>query len=230
MLLNKTRKKEKNDTKKNRMRIKEICIPSNKLFQVPFKKEQIERYKGISKCNTYDCFFQVMTVLGLRHYSVSRKDSLKIQKTKSYGVEMRDAAKYLSTIFNTNIKPRHIITAELSNKYSTYKDIYIPRTREPIHIQLNSLLDLENGYATFICGLTSIKGSTSVSGHFFIIYKENDTIYYYDQTSNYITKDVYKILGKDYKPFVGFFIYYNEGHHKKNCVLIKDKLTTNVPI
>lgn len=109
--------KKNNHTKKIRMRIKELCLPSNKLFQVPFKKEQIDRYKGISICITHDCFFQVMTVLGLRHYSVSRKDSLKIKKIKSKGVETRDAAKYLSTIFHANIKARAVITTKLANIY-----------------------------------------------------------------------------------------------------------------
>ena len=93
-----------NKTKKYRVRIKNICIPSNKLFQVPFKTEQIKRYKGISdSCITNDCFFQVMTVLGLRHYSLSRKDSLRVKKTKSSGVETRYAAVYLSLIFNATI-------------------------------------------------------------------------------------------------------------------------------
>lgn len=213
-----------NKTKKIRMRIKNICIPSNTLFQVPFKKEQIDRYKGISKCNTYDCFFQVMTVLGLRHYSVSRKDSLKVKKIKSRGVETVNAAKYLSTIFNANIETKLIITSKLIEKYPVYKNIYIPRTPEPIHNQLISLLDLKNGYATFICALTCI--DSHVSGHFFIIYNENDTIYYYNQSSRTLTKDVYDI--RDKEEFIGFFIYYNQT--KESCKLIKDKITTQIPI
>ena len=222
----KTKKNETNqtnETKKNRMKIKEICLPSNKLFQVPFKKEQIDRYKGISNCNTYDCFFQVMTVLGLRHYSVSRKDSLKVKKKNSYGVETRDAAKYLSTIFHANIETKLIITSKVIEKYNIYKNIYIPRTPEPIHKQLFSLLDLENGYATFICGLS---GTHHISGHFFIIYKENNIIYYYDQTGKSLTKDVYDIIDK--KDFVGFFVYYNKS--KESCLLMKDKITIDIPI
>lgn len=222
LCFNKTKKKE--NIKKIRMRIKNICIPSNTLFQVPFKKEQIDRYKGISNCITCDCFFQVMTVLGLRHYSVSRKDSLKVKKNNSYGVETRDAAKYLSTIFNANIEPKIIITTKLIDKYSIYKNIYIPRTPEPIHTQLISLLDLENGYATFICALTCI--DSHVSGHFFIIYKENNTIYYYNQSSRTVTKDVYDI--RDKEEFIGFFIYYNQS--KESCKLIKDKLSTTISI
>ena len=228
ILTKKNQKNEKNETKKNRMKIKDICIPSNKVFQVPFKKEQIDRYKGINDFDTNDCFFQVMTVLGLRHYSVSKKDSLKIKKLKSSGVETREAAKYLSTIFNSNIVPKDVISKEISDVYSSYKDVYVPRTSEPIHKQLISMLDLKNGYATFICGQTCPIGSTNVVGHYFIIYKENDTIYYYDQSSDFITKDVYKILGTKKKPFVGFFFYYNQGQEK--CMLLKDKIKIDIPI
>jgi hypothetical protein len=230
MFLLKSLKKNqrKNETKKNRMKIKDLCIPSNKVFQVPFKKEQIDRYKGINDFYTNDCFFQVMTVLGLRHYTVSKKDSLKIKKSKSYGVETRDAAKYLSTIFNATIVPKDVTTQKINDFYSNYNDIYVPRTSEPIHKQLISMLDLENGYATFICGQTCPIDSTSVSGHYFIIYKENNTIYYYDQSSDFITKDVYKILGTKHNPFIGFFIYYNES--KEKCILLKDKIKIEVPI
>lgn len=52
-------------------------------------------------------------------------------------------------------------------------------------------------------------------------YKENDTIYYYDQCDGLITTDVYKILGSKANPFIGFFLYYNQG--KKKCMLLKDK-------
>lgn len=227
-LLKSFTKKNKNKTKKNRMKIKDLCIPSNKVFQVPFKKEQIDRYKGINDFYTNDCFFQVMTVLGLRHYSVSKKDSLKIRKNNSYGIETRNAAKYLSTIFNTTIVPKNVTTKELNEFYSIYKDVYVPRTSEPIHEQLISMLDLQNGYATFICGETCPIGSTSVTGHYFIIYKENDTIYYYDQSSDFVTKNVYKILGTITAPFIGFFLYYNQG--KEKCMLLKDKIKINVPI
>ncbi len=154
-----------------------------------------------------------------------KKRFFKNKKIKSQGVETRDAAKYLSTIFNANIKPKVIITSNQIKKYPVYKKIYIPRTPDPIHEQLNSLLDLENGYATFICALTSI--GSQIFGHFFIIYKENNTIYYYNQ-SGYATptKDVYDITDKE--GFIGFFMYYNES--KESCKLIKDKLSATVPI
>ena len=215
-----------NKTKKYRVRIKNICIPSNKLFQVPFKTEQIKRYKGISDsdCIKNDCFFQVMTVLGLRHYSLSRKDSLRVKKTKSSGVETRYAAVYLSLIFNATIKPKYVLEQSFANKYSNYKDIHIPRTNQPIHIQLNTYLDLDNGYATFICGLFIV--SDCLRGHFFIIYKENDTIYYYDQSKKKISENIYDIISKN--KFVGFFMYYNES--KEHCLLMKDKINSKIPI
>jgi hypothetical protein len=219
---NKT-KKIKSESQITRMRIKTLCLPSNKLFQVPFKKEQIKRYKGISDCITHDCFFQVMTVLGLRHYMVSRKDSLRVDKTNSKGVETRDAAKYLATIFNAHITTKYILKESIAKKFPLYKNLYIPRNKEPIDKQLNTYLNLDNGYATFVCGLY---WSTSLYGHFFIIYKENNIIYYYDQSAGLNTTNVYKINNHD--KFVGFFLYYNES--KESCLLLKDKISTNIPI
>jgi hypothetical protein len=219
-------KTQKNKSQ-NRIKIKTLCIPSNKLFQVPFKKEQIKRYKGISSCKTNDCFFQVMTLLGLRHYSVSRKDSLKVEIRDSAGVEVRDAAKYLSTIFNANIVPKYIIKQSIGKEFPTYANIFIPRNKQPIDVQLNTYLDLENGYATFICGLfVDNKTDKSPKGHFFIIYKDNEKIYYYDQSRRHNTKNIYSILNKE--EFVGFFMYYNES--KESCLLIKDKITTPIPV
>lgn len=209
-------------TKKYRLRIKNICIPSNKLFQVPFTKEHIQRYKGISKNITFDCYFQTITVLGLRHYTVSKRDSLNVKKKGSHGVETRDAAKYLSTIFNANIVAKCIIDKETCDNYPSYKNIYVPRTKQNIITQLHSYLDLENGYATFICGLFY---NNNMYGHFFIIHKQNDEIYYYDQCSKINTKNINKIRNDK---FIGFFLYYNES--KETCMLLKDKITTDIPI
>jgi len=200
--------------------VKNLCLP-NKLFQVPFKKDKIKRYKGISKLKTNDCFFQAMNLLGLRNRSTARKDSLKVRKLNSRGVEIKDAAKYLALIFNANITTKIIAPKTISDMFTIYKHLFIPRTSEPIDIQLNDLLDLKNGYATFICGLYT--RLSSIYGHFFIIYKHNNTIYYYDQCkkTHLSVNDLYK------DKLIGVVLYYNLS---KSCMLIKSKINTEIPI
>ena len=144
--------KKLNKTKRlNRIRIKDICLSSNILFQIPFSFNHIERYKGISCYHAHDCFFQVMTVLGLRHYSVSKRDSRKIYNEMSRGVEVHDAAKYLSTIFGTTIRTNRINPCGI-----LFENIKVNKNDHMTIIDnLFSYMTiaLKNGYATFICAV-----------------------------------------------------------------------------
>ena len=220
-------KKLLNRTKRlNRARIKNICLSSNTLFQIPFSFEQIERYKGISCHPTYDCFFQVLTVLGLRHYCVSKKDSRRIYKESSKGVEVNDAGNHLSTIFGSKIETRYINPCSLPLKN---KDVIIRlngKQQETIFQSLISEMKLENGHATFICAVFSNNISNTQYGHFFISHKQNDILFYYDQSKKEHTTNIKKIF--EFKRFIGFFAYYNR-NNSTNC-LIRDKLTHTIPI
>lgn len=122
-----TLKSKEKSKKKTRMRIKTICLLQNlknKLFQVPFTKEYIQRYKGISHLSTYDCFFQTMTALGLRHYSVSKKDSSRVLKADAKGVMVYDAAIYVSNLFGAAV-----ITYNVIDKHKNFH-IFNPETKE----------------------------------------------------------------------------------------------------
>jgi len=210
--------------KRNRILIKNICLSSNNLFQVPFNFEQIDNYKGISPYYTSDCFFQVLSLLGLRHYYISKGDSKKIYNISSKGVEVNDAARYLSSIFGTMIETRHINPLRLSE---LSKKTPINRNDEKIIFQsLISEMKLENGYATFVCGVLYNTITKTKYGHFFIIHKQNDKIYYYDQSSRRHTTDLNKLF--KFKRFLGFFAYYNI-KNSKTC-LIRDKITQKIPI
>lgn len=156
--------------KVRRMKIKHMKLAPSHLFQVPFHPEQIDRYKKISKYRCSDCLFQVLTALGLRHYTVSRKDSRKIYKEKINGVEVEDVSKYLSTIFETSIKRTFHNDAEI-----------LP------------YLHLKNGYATFIC-ISYLKKDKSYGGHFFIIYKHDRVIYCYDPCHGTNTRNINNII------------------------------------
>jgi hypothetical protein len=210
-------------TRKNRMRIKNICLSSNTLFQVPFTFEQIDNYKGISQYYTCDCFFQVLSLLGLRHYYISKRDSKKIYNLSSKGVEINDAARYLSTIFGTMIETKHINPLRLSEISKNP----INRNDEKIIFQsLISEMKLENGYATLVCGLLYNTTTKMKYGHFFVIHKQNDTIYYYDQSSRRHTTDLNKLF--KFKRFLGFCPYYNSKNSK--ACLIRNKITQKIPI
>lgn len=184
--------------KKIRMKIKNIKLAQTHLFQVPFKPEQIDRYKPISKYRCYDCLFQVLTALGLRHYKVSGQDSKKMYETQNTGVEANDAAKYLSTIFATPIKRK------------------IHESRE------KSYSKLKNGYATFVCARYA---GTKVSGHYFIVYKHNDIIYCYDP---YVGKNsAYdNICYQGYKNYDIYASYHNS--KKSDSMLIKSKMIARI--
>jgi hypothetical protein len=153
-----------------RMKIKNMKLAPTSLFQVPFNPEQIDRYKKISKYRCNDCLFQVLTALGLRHYTISRKDSRKIYKKQIVGVEVQDVANYLSTVFETTIK-RNI-----------YEDT-----------DILPYLHLKNGYATFVC-VSYLKKNKTRAGHFFIIYKHDRVIYCYDPCDGTNTRNINNIM------------------------------------
>lgn len=197
--IQKNQKIEKtNEKKKIRMKIKHTKLAPTDLFQVPFKSEQIDRYKPISKYRWYDCLFQVLTALGLRHYKVSGQDSKKMYETQNTGVEANDAAKYLSTIFATPIKRK------------------IHESRE------KSYSKLKNGYATFVCARYA---GTKCSGHYFIVYKCNDIIYCYDPVAN--KNEPYKnICYQGYKKYDIYASYHNS--KKSESMLIKSKMIARI--
>jgi hypothetical protein len=262
-----TLKSKEKSKKKTRMRIKKICLLQsfkNKLFQVPFTKEHIQRYKGISHLSTYDCFFQTMTALGLRHYSVSKKDSLRVLKADAKGVMVYDAAIYVSNLFGAAV-----ITYDVIDKHKNYHE-FNPETKafqtnsEPIEKPLEDKCEkleskndlykdyesesfvntylmyylsgnhftLHDGYATFVCGVFHCENDDEPDedvGHFFIIHKQNNIIYYYDQTSGINTKNINVIAKHRGGKLTACWVYENLTWERK-CILKKDKLDEEIPI
>ena len=187
--------------KVRRMKIKHMKLAPTNLFQVPFHPEQIDRYKKISKYRCSDCLFQVLTALGLRHYTVSRKDSRKIYKEKINGVEVQDVANYLSSIFDTTIT-RNI-----------YDDEILP------------YLNIKNGYATFVC--ISYLKKDKLHGHFFIIYKHERVIYCYDPCNGTNTRNINNIIDqRNTKKIDRYVTFHNI--LKNEISLNKNKM--NIPI
>jgi len=145
-----------------------ITLSSNRLFQIPYTENN---YSGLTKYKCKDCLFHVLTALGLRSYSASICDSMRIYKEKIDGVEVHDVAIYLSTIFGTNIET----------------DFHYFKYFKP------DLKYLKNGYATFVCGdfrNIFLPFHYFSRCHFFIIYKKDDQIYYYDPSRDFTTQNI----------------------------------------
>ena len=179
-------------------------MSSNHLFQVPFTKGQIKNYKGISDVFTSDCLFHTLTSLGLRPASISYQDSMKMYKIKGDGVRVDHAGDYISSIFDTEIDMVKHICYKLSDLTSK----------------------LKNGYATIVCGAYEYGHRIKfLSGHFFIIYKENNEIYIYNpQYEKNVIKTKSYLISKSLK-FI--YAYYNK--NKIAAPLNKDRLNNAIP-
>ncbi len=147
----------------------EILKTANtQLFQIPFKKKQIKtEFPRITHS-----VFNALTMMGLRQYSSSRKDSKTIKSIDSDGVYSKDIAEYFSTIFDTQV-----------NCQMTYDEKFL-------------YLDLKDGYATLVSvGYKDDIGG--ISRYVIIIYKHKGVIYYYKPTGKINTTNINKILESD---------------------------------
>jgi hypothetical protein len=169
------------------------------LFQIPFSKGQIKKYKHISPLYAADCLFHTLTALGLRHSAISYQDSMKMNKIKGDGVRVDYAGDYISSIFDTEIRT-------VVHRGDKLSDI---------------ISNLQNGYATFVCGV-----HTAYIGHFFIIYKENNEIYIYNPQSrrNQLNSISKSYLTRGLKCVVA---YYNTNHVA--APLNKDRMNNAIP-
>jgi hypothetical protein len=95
---------------------------------------------------------------------------------------------------------------------------------------LSGTYTLQNGYATFVCGVfKDVDDSDEEYGHFFIIYKQNDVIYYYDQSNGIHSKNINIIAKHRGQKLIGCWVYDHLTWDRK-CILKKDKLAEEIPI
>lgn len=166
---------------------KPMIMAKSKLFQIPFTKNQIKNYKGISKNHVGDCVIQALTVLRLRDKKVSSEDSKRMYqmyKGTNDGVYDKDISNYISTIFNTKITLNMTPIFDLSS--------------------------LKDGYATILAVGYKTKRQRRLDGHCFISYKENDVVYFYDPPSRKITCNINDIMMLcKTKKFNNYTFFYN---------------------
>ena len=185
-----------------------ICMSSNYLFQIPFTIKQFEGYKDISKFYCNDCLFHVLAALGIRPIAACKVDSLNMYIKNKSGVEVSDAANYISTIFEQKIQVKFHKTP--------------------------SWHELENGYATFVCigfqnyynYLLHLFRACNLHysyAHFLIIYKLNNIFYFYDPKSRIVTTDI--TYFHDIDVYITSYVSYHNINKKSAC-LNKNKMNT----
>ena len=185
-------------------------MSSNYLFQIPFTLKQFEGYKDISKFNCNDCLFHALAALGIRPIAACQADSLNMYIKNETGVEVSNAAKYISTIFEKKIQVKF---------HKTF-----------------SCHELENGYATFVCigfqnyfnDLLKLLGAYNLRyshAHFLIIYKLNNIFYFYDPKSRIVTTDITYFC--DIHEYITNYVSYHN-IDKKFAYLNKNKMNSAI--
>jgi hypothetical protein len=179
---------------KRRMNFKPIKLCPTKLFQIPFTHEHAKRYKSISNYDVGDCVLRTLTGLGVMHYSMSNQHSRNMYEKRLYTGD-------------------HGVYDDDTSQYlsKAFGTKIIHDYKRP---------SLKNGYGTIV-GADFIEHNGKKNGHCFIMYKQNNIIYYFDPTFEKITSsinDIYKICETNKLDFVS---YYNI--KRKDAVLKHNK-------
>ena len=161
--------KSKESREQDQDEMKTMKTAQTHLFQIPFKKEQINRdVSGITHS-----VLQSLAILGLRKRSVCRQDSKRIDymyDLDDAGISNDAIAEYLSTIFDTSVTNQ------------TNYDDKLP------------YLDLMDDHATIVSIGYIKNGELSNFRFLIIIYKHNGVIYCYDPCEKIKTMNINKIF------------------------------------
>jgi hypothetical protein len=146
-----------------------VLLPNKQLFQITFNDpDQFINYTQITSNTSFECFIQTLFSLGLRDVKEGKKDVVKLQKKKFRGVKFVEAAKYFETSFG--LRPGQIQYNELPFEYAGLMDDFFENL-------------LENNCATIFSLIYRMNDST-IFGHFMIVYKLNDELFFFDPQLN----------------------------------------------
>jgi len=154
-----------------------ILLKNRVLFQIPFQENQFENYENLSSHPETDCFFQTVCSLGLRNPEVSRRESDAINQNKDYLVKYTEAEKYLSTSFGIKRKNICFTKCFIENKRTCQKEM-----------NAFFMKRLQNNHATILT--VDLKTKKDWWGHYMVVYKTNDKIFFFDPQSKGFYKDV----------------------------------------
>lgn len=147
------------------------------LFQIPFQYNQFENYQNLSSHPETDCFFQTICSLGLRNDELSKKESEIINQCVNHLVKYTEAEKYLSTSFGIKRKNVCFTKCLIENKRTCQKEMNVFFMKR-----------LQNNHATILT--VDLKTKKDWWGHYMVVYKTNDTIFFFDPQSKGFYKDV----------------------------------------
>jgi len=149
------------------------------LFQVNYNDvNQFFNYENLHNNPKIDCFFQTIFSLGLQDVKISKKQSIDINKYGNYGVTASEVKLFIKNAFDLSEDER--ITYFTTNVGNCVK--YKKRSSEFISNKIRNKFDskLKDGYATIVFVTRLDNNDKETSGHYIVIFKYNDQIYFFD--------------------------------------------------
>jgi len=163
-------------------------LGKKKLFQVSFSNpEQFTNYTRITEFTGIECFIQTLFSLGLRERKMGKQDLEEIKAHNIGGIRFVNAVKYIEDSFGLNRgQIKHVWVKNTFNNNEEFKK----------HIS-GLRLNLTNNHATIIT--VGIKHTNSglfgrIMGHYIVVYRYDNTLYFFDPQSNKITTDASQIF------------------------------------
>lgn len=148
------------------------------LFQVNYNDvNQFLNYENLHNSPKIDCFFQTIFSLGLRDIKISKKSSTQVNKHGKVGVNVNEVKLFIKNAFGLS---EDETVSFFINKMSDSKK-HKKRSSEFISKKIRDKFDvkLKDGYATILY-VQRLHENDTVGGHFMIIYKYNNQIYFFD--------------------------------------------------
>jgi hypothetical protein len=145
----------------------------NALLQFTFSDvKQFEDYVPLTLNPRIECFYQTLFTLGLRKTKLIKKEVEEINIKGKTGVNFTDAAKLFAESFGI---PKRDVVFRTSNDIEETK----------INNEMNTFFDgkLKENHATIIAIFFTKNNSKIIKSefaHFIVVYKNNNTIYYFD--------------------------------------------------
>ena len=185
------------------------------MFQVNYNDvSQFTNHVNLSHSPLIDCFFQSIFSLGLRDVTMAKNDAENINTKGIAGVDTGEVEIFIKNAFN--LAPNEYIQFRMS-----HLDYYIKqkKSQEFINriIQIRLGNELKDGYATVLYVERYISENGNTGGHYIVVYKYNNTIYFFDPQKNsryntlkggFNSTNIYEVLDTEIL-YYGIFTVYN---------------------
>jgi superfamily II DNA helicase RecQ len=186
----------------------------NVMFQVNYNDvSQFTNHVNLSHNPRIDCFFQSIFSLGLRDVKMAKHESTNININGKVGVDTDEIKLFIKNAFD--LAPNEYVKTDFYRL-----DDYIIRRKKSRDF-LNKLITnnfrrrLKDGYASVIY-VERLYNNGMRNGHFIIVYRHNNIIYYFDPQKNikdtkakgaFNSTDIYEVLDTGIIMFGTFTVY-----------------------